>query len=82
MTAVLALDYMATADLEDGRPLPPLVDDDTALWRVVCQLPDARTRWLRIRLLASVASPAAGADDICTFTYINDPLPAKKDTSP
>jgi hypothetical protein len=45
----LAVDYATTADMADGQPLPPFIDDDDAVWRIVRRLPDARTCWCRIR---------------------------------
>jgi hypothetical protein len=50
MTANLTIECVTTADMADGQPLPPYIDDDGAVWRVVRRLPDARTRWCRIRL--------------------------------
>ncbi len=55
MIAPLIVDYLVTHDMDDGQPLPPFIDDDGAVWRVVRRLPGsstnaARTRWRRVRL--------------------------------
>jgi hypothetical protein len=50
ITVALTVDYATTADMADGQPLPPYIDDDGAVWRIVRRLPDARTCWCRIRL--------------------------------
>jgi hypothetical protein len=55
MTAALIIDYLVTADMGDGQALPPYIDSDCAVWRVVCRMPAsptaaARTRWRRVRL--------------------------------
>jgi hypothetical protein len=47
------VEYVDTADMPDGQPLPPYIDDGV-VWRVVRRLPDSRTRWRRIRLSSSI----------------------------
>lgn len=44
----LIVQYADTADMDDGQSLPPFIDDDCAVWRVVRRLPGGRTRWRRV----------------------------------
>jgi hypothetical protein len=50
LSAGLIVEYADTADMPDGRCLPPLDEGDDAVWRVIRRLPGARTCWRRIRL--------------------------------
>jgi len=52
--AVLIIEHVDTANMVDGQPLPPFIDNDGGIWSVVGRLPDARTRWRRIRLSLEV----------------------------
>jgi hypothetical protein len=45
---ILIVEYVETADMPDGQPLPPCINDDV-VWHVVDRA-DARTRWRRISL--------------------------------
>jgi hypothetical protein len=54
----LTVDYAMTADMADGQPLPPYIDGDGAVWRVIRRLPDARTCWRRIRLSTGTSEHA------------------------
>jgi hypothetical protein len=45
----LIIEHTTTVDMPDGQPLPPLIFDGV-VWRVVCRLASARTRWRRISL--------------------------------
>jgi hypothetical protein len=47
--ARLIVEYADTADMPDGQPLPPYIDDDV-VWHAVCPIPGARMLWRRIRL--------------------------------
>ena len=44
----LIIELIDTADMPDGQPLPPCINDDV-VWHVVDRA-DARTRWRRISL--------------------------------
>jgi hypothetical protein len=46
---ILIVEYVETADMPDGQPLPPHIDDDGAVWHVVDRA-DASTRWRRVSL--------------------------------
>ena len=52
----LIVECADTADMDDGQSLPPFIDDDCAVWRVVRRLPGGRTRWRRIRLSSEHAT--------------------------
>jgi hypothetical protein len=52
----LIIEHATTVDLADGQPLPPLIFDGV-VWRVVCRLAGARTRWGRIALAENPARP-------------------------
>jgi hypothetical protein len=52
---LLMIEHMTTADMPDGQSLPPFIDEDGALWRVVRRLAGARTLWRRIRLSSDYA---------------------------
>ena len=54
--AGLIVEYADTADMPDGRSLPPFIDDDCAVWRVIRRLLGGRTRWRRIRLSSEHAT--------------------------
>jgi hypothetical protein len=45
----LIVEYADTADMDDGQPLPPYIDDGV-VWHVARPLPGACTRWRRISL--------------------------------
>ena len=45
---LLRIQLIPTADMPDGQPLPPCINDDV-VWHVVDRA-DARTRWRRISL--------------------------------
>jgi hypothetical protein len=53
------IEYVDTADMADGQPLPPYIDDGV-VWRMVRRLPDSRTRWRRIRLSTQSSLPSRG----------------------
>jgi hypothetical protein len=53
----IIVEYVDTADMADGQPLPPYIDDG-AVWCVVHRLPDSRTRWRRIRLSSPSSQPS------------------------
>jgi hypothetical protein len=57
--AHILIEYADTADMPDGQPLPPYIDDDGAVWRVVRHLPGARTLWRRVRLSSKTSSEPA-----------------------
>jgi hypothetical protein len=58
----VVIEYVDTADMADGQPLPPNLDDDVVWW-MVRRLPDNRTRWRRIRLSSQLSQPARGRTD-------------------
>jgi hypothetical protein len=60
MTARLVIEYGVTADMADGQPLPPYIDNGT-VWHVVCRLPGNCTRWRRTRLSDQTDMAAAGS---------------------
>ena len=57
--AHILVEYADTADMPDGQPLPPYIDSDGAIWRVIRRLPGARTLWRRIRLSSETSSEPA-----------------------
>lgn len=59
--AYLVIEYRTTVDMPDGQCLPPFIDANGAVWRVVRRLPGARTRWRRIRLSSGKTEPAIAA---------------------
>ena len=42
----LIIEHLITADMDDGQPLPPLIEDGI-IWCVVCRA-SSRTLWRRI----------------------------------
>jgi hypothetical protein len=56
------IEYVDTADMADGRPLPPDIDDG-AIWRAVRRLPDSRTRWRGIHLSSEISRSCRGRID-------------------
>jgi hypothetical protein len=46
---ILIVEYAETADMGDGQPLPPFIDDNV-VWHLARRLPGARTLWRRIFL--------------------------------
>jgi hypothetical protein len=53
----LVIEHIVTADMADGQPLPPFIEDGCA-WHLVRRA-DGRTLWRRIFLSSSV-SPVIG----------------------
>jgi hypothetical protein len=51
----LAIEHIVTADMADGQPLPPFIEDGCA-WHLVRRA-DGRTLWRRIFLSSSSVSP-------------------------
>ena len=45
----LIIELIDTADMYDGQPLPPFIDDNV-VWHLARRLPGARTLWRRIFL--------------------------------
>jgi hypothetical protein len=62
---VLIVEHADTADMNNGQPLPPFIDDDCAVWRVVRRLPGGRTRWRRIRLSSEHATDRRPVAQAC-----------------
>jgi hypothetical protein len=58
----IIVEYVDTADMADGQPLPPYIDDGV-VWRVVRRLPDSRTRWRCIRLSSQSSQPSRRRTD-------------------
>jgi hypothetical protein len=52
----MRIDYLVTADMPDGQPLPPYYDG--AVWHVVHPLPGGFTLWRSISIRASAPPPA------------------------
>jgi hypothetical protein len=57
-TPTLCVEHAVTADMDDGQPLPPLIEDGVA-WHAVRRI-DGRTTWRRISL-ANQTNAAIGA---------------------
>lgn len=57
----LVVEHAVTVDMEDGQPLPPLIEDGV-VWRVV-RRGDGRTLWRRLFISSSPVTgwrPASG----------------------
>jgi hypothetical protein len=57
----LNVEHTITADMADGQPLPPLIEDGI-LWRVVRRA-GGRTHWRRLFLSSPVTPGAASSGD-------------------
>ena len=55
----LAIEYAVTADMNDGQPLPPFIEDGR-VWHVVSRA-DGRTLWRRLFLTSSSSPVIVGA---------------------
>jgi hypothetical protein len=55
----LVIEHAVTADMPDGQPLPPYIDNG-AVWCVV-RSTDGRTTWRRIFLTSRLLSSPVGA---------------------
>jgi hypothetical protein len=53
MTASIIIEHIVTADMDDGQPLPPYIEDNI-VWHIVHRLPNAQTLWRRIFLQTEV----------------------------
>jgi hypothetical protein len=51
------VELVDTADMPDGQPLPPYIDDDV-VWHLARRLQGARTLWRRIRLSSETSEHA------------------------
>jgi hypothetical protein len=55
--AMIVIEHAVTADMPDGQPLPPYIDNGGAAWCVVRRT-DGRTTWRRITLKPPVTAGA------------------------
>jgi hypothetical protein len=57
----LVIERRETADMEDGQPLPPIIEYG-AVWHVVDRFPkQKKTLWRRITLQTNTAQPSTTA---------------------
>jgi hypothetical protein len=57
----LVIERVTTADMDDGQPLPPFMDN-SAIWHVVDRFPDQkRTLWRRISIQTNTTQPCTTA---------------------
>jgi hypothetical protein len=57
----LVIERVTTADMDDGQPLPPFMDNG-AIWHVVHRFHDQKkTLWRRITLQTNTTSPSTAA---------------------
>jgi hypothetical protein len=57
----LVIEYAITVDMDNGRPLPPLIVDGV-VWRIVRRLPGSRTYWRRICLAQQTRRSGAAVE--------------------
>jgi hypothetical protein len=57
----LCIELVETVDMDDGQPLPPLIED-AAVWHVVGRA-GSRTLWRRLFLSSSSVTPGAASPE-------------------
>jgi hypothetical protein len=56
----LVIERVTTADMDDGQPLPPYIENGV-VWHQVRRRPDGTTLWRRISIQTNTTSPSTAA---------------------